>query len=958
MKKILFILTALLALITTSCQEDGLGRASSGGPENGFRLSYTINDPVSVITKSSLESEVEENKINSFYILFFENSTDGSGEFVEVIDVKNTFGNELATSGELDITFPNDSKIDKDKDYKLLFCANIEAYSKADINNVADIENLCQGRTEKEVGEMTFLLEVMGVDPGTEGEQSDNSNRIENTNLPMSASAVKNASVKNISIGLSRIVSRFDVFCEVADYQLVSASIWNAATTSPIWNDYENEFDQSYTQRYYGIGTTNGQIIASLYAFENSVDASIQNDQTTCLIVGLKDNEDNIEYFRVDIKAFTDNTQSLKRNNAYRTIITGVKASGKITEEEAYISGGDLLDTDINGWFAGDGGNVQIKDGNILAIPTQHIQLYAHGDERTYYIYTLGEGTARLTGIQGSQGLTVYFRPDNEQSIDILKRYELKIKAEPGLIDESNPSQVTISFNGMTANIYITQKESLGSYLTLTPADQLFFMPVAPQTSGDIVVNSSGRWKAEIYNGDYFSFESGSTPVTQISGNPGDSFKIHAIESNSESASRYSFVVVYLEGMESVSDAIVLQQFGNSEQYLIVNPTTFPLLSAGGGSTDNIHVVASGAWTATIKYSGGDAKAYFQGPINEDEEEDEDADPNAGDSEEEGESPTYSSWNSTKGDSFVVTIEGQTRLNVSTTATVTVKLTGTNIEKVFTVEQATFTNNSLIIQTTARGKRGSLNDLKRAVTHKYVYNLAANLRNTSLFGPDASKVSMNEGYSFMYQKKPNDLSRIYQITGTNSKTYFGYVKTWFEKDSRKFIFFSTNGSYCSSNIDHYHNKFGDKGFKVTNYINADAGLDRTFNSNFTLENLDSNKLIAYLLKDGPFTQGGNAINPKNLKFKSYGTKNSALTNWPATFIPIIMAGGDNTKCVFGIDPTNRVIWLSDSGIFGSKTSSHANYSNFASPDAQKFLNNFIAWMTYATSIEGWYVQYQ
>ncbi|MCC8198160.1 MAG: hypothetical protein LIP06_06160 [Tannerellaceae bacterium] len=71
MKKILFILTAFLAFITTGCQEDDLGRDNSGEIQNGFKLSYRVNEPVSVLTKSSVAAEKEEIQLNSFYVLFF-----------------------------------------------------------------------------------------------------------------------------------------------------------------------------------------------------------------------------------------------------------------------------------------------------------------------------------------------------------------------------------------------------------------------------------------------------------------------------------------------------------------------------------------------------------------------------------------------------------------------------------------------------------------------------------------------------------------------------------------------------------------------------------------------------------------------------------------------------------------------------------------------------------------------
>ncbi|MCC8143726.1 MAG: hypothetical protein LUD02_08330 [Tannerellaceae bacterium] len=393
MKKILFILlTAFLAFATISCQEDDLEKDNSGVLRNGFKLSYSIIEPVSVLTKSSVAAGGEENQINSFYILFFENTADGSGEFVEAIDLHEPFGS-LGNSGTLDVTFPSGSKLDKTKEYKMLFCANIESYS-SQISSVEDIETFCQGLNEKEVN--ALLLEISGVEP-SDGEQYDNQNRLQSSKLPMRGTAVKSASATNVSVSLSRMVSRFDIFCEVPGYELVSASIWNAATTTPVWNEYSSEVTQEYTQRYYGVSATNKQVVASLYAFENSVANSEQDDRiTTCVIVGLKNSQGAIEYFRVNMKPTVDEGQSLEGNHIYRTIIRGVMSTGSSNEREAYQSRRSLLDIDINGWFLDESGNVQISGDNVLAVPTQHIRLYAHGDERTYYIYTIGEGVPEL----------------------------------------------------------------------------------------------------------------------------------------------------------------------------------------------------------------------------------------------------------------------------------------------------------------------------------------------------------------------------------------------------------------------------------------------------------------------------------------------------------------------------------------------------------------------------------
>jgi len=54
-------------------------------------------------------------------------------------------------------------------------------------------------------------------------------------------------------------------------------------------------------------------------------------------------------------------------------------------------------------------------------------------------------------------------------------------------------------------------------------------------------------------------------------------------------------------------------------------------------------------------------------------------------------------------------------------------------------------------------------------------------------------------------------------------------------------------------------------------------------------------------------------------------------------------------CVFGIDPTTRVIFMGDPAIFGSNTSTHDNAKNYVEDNTDNiaFMQNFAAWLTNA-----------
>ncbi|MCC8143729.1 MAG: hypothetical protein LUD02_08345 [Tannerellaceae bacterium] len=68
MKKILFALLTLLTFTFISCSDDDWRKGSTN--ENGFKLSYTIVSPESVLTKASTDIVKGEDLVNSFYILF------------------------------------------------------------------------------------------------------------------------------------------------------------------------------------------------------------------------------------------------------------------------------------------------------------------------------------------------------------------------------------------------------------------------------------------------------------------------------------------------------------------------------------------------------------------------------------------------------------------------------------------------------------------------------------------------------------------------------------------------------------------------------------------------------------------------------------------------------------------------------------------------------------------------
>ncbi|MCD8178884.1 MAG: hypothetical protein LUE98_16340 [Tannerellaceae bacterium] len=338
-KKLVFL--ACLMGILSGCKSDDCDDVNGGSfnESYGLRLSYDIQQPTSQTTRDTA-SEAEETQIKSFYILFFENSSAGTGSFVEVMDVTAVADATLSTSGTLEIPFDEESLLDDDTDYKMILCVNMEDY--LGFKGINDLREIFMGTTEKDA--LKNMLKVSGVVPGPQ-EQWDNSNSITNSKLPMSASLVKKANENDFFVGLVPAVVGFDVFCEVEGYTLLSASLWNGLRTTPLLNSVSNNYSGERTERFYGAtaNQTNG-VAGVLYAFENYVSNSQQDDKvSTCLIVGLrKEDTGNVEYFRINANV-SGSGQELKRNYLYTTIIKSISDTGAATEREAYENSVSLV---------------------------------------------------------------------------------------------------------------------------------------------------------------------------------------------------------------------------------------------------------------------------------------------------------------------------------------------------------------------------------------------------------------------------------------------------------------------------------------------------------------------------------------------------------------------------------------------------------------------------------------
>ncbi|MCD7977597.1 MAG: hypothetical protein LUG51_10735 [Tannerellaceae bacterium] len=520
---------------------------------------------------------------------------------------------------------------------------------------------------------------------------------------------------------LIRAVSRFDVYNEAAGYELVSASIWNAYTASFIWEGSFTDFTQPRTERYYGVGVNdNKEIVGSLYAFENYVSSPEQKDNvTTCLIVGLKNlTSGKTKYFRTNVNVSRINGHQLKRNNVYTTIVKSVRGEGDETEREAYENSDMLLEIDVHSWILDDSGIIQIEGENVLAIPTSKAKLFAQGDTREYYVYTIGQGVPSIKSknLPGHIQATLKLAPGYSENANF-KTSILTFEAASGTTD-NDIYHIELSFSTLSASIVVEQEGGNADYVNLDSYAMIQLQGFAGDVSRVVKVTSSDNWVAEIAYGNYFSFIPGSVQ-SRIEGASGGHFTIYTAQDNFAGGVRYCFVKIYLADKPEISRVIVMEQKGENlgEHYLFITPNTFEDMPASGGSTAPITIYSSGAWKGeVIAYEN--AAAFFEDypkPVAPNLKE---------------------SLTGQSGNSFVITFNslvddllkpGYVRFRFTLES-------NPSVEQTVTIHQQPITETTPVVHVMLDNVPGALYHMDREYVYDYVYQMATDLRKTTVIG--------------------------------------------------------------------------------------------------------------------------------------------------------------------------------------------------------------------------------
>lgn len=375
-KKIVFALTALLALCLVACDKaDSECPGGADGAPRTFLFSYEIPDaetadassvkrtsassvtgasdttPSSVTRTPGTTSSVgTENVIESVRLLFFERDAYGNGAFVGSL-LGEQEGQSLEKVGELAVTLA--APISEDVDYNVLVIANADQYITP-----ADLEAFCRNRTENLV-----KLELMPALNGTPvAGTSHKEFTVPGGCLPMSASAVKEAG-KGMKVTLLRAAVRIDVTTSIPESMeeviIEQARIANIVPAVPLFCDprtVEGPYLWGAIRKLDKTDATpENEIKGGLYAMETYNTASSRAElitRRTCLLVQChtKSYTGPRNWYRVDINVTDTETkgrtmQFLKRNNVYVVQIEGIRGLGVESAEEAYYADATMIDS-------------------------------------------------------------------------------------------------------------------------------------------------------------------------------------------------------------------------------------------------------------------------------------------------------------------------------------------------------------------------------------------------------------------------------------------------------------------------------------------------------------------------------------------------------------------------------------------------------------------------------------
>jgi hypothetical protein len=519
---------------------------SSQASKNSLTISFSTEPMTtsSVKTRTVFPATDEEKNISTMRLFFFEYSKSGNGKFVESYTVDPSLLG--ISTGEINIDFSSTSKLTKSAPYVVLTVANApQALYNSSDNDFA-------GWTEEEFS----LKHLYQVTPQNDGDSPlYTALPIESNNLVMSNRTIKEADQNKLDFQVSRLVGRIDINNLDKKYALMSASIWNAATSTPVWETL-NQGAVAHSERFYGVMTDTASVRGKLYTLSNYVQKADNKDKvTTCVVVGLSPyktdatgayevdaagyripDAKDIRYYRINITN-DEGMQYLKRNKIYNVNIMGVLTKGNNNEKDAMIQATLGLLIDTNYWSMDESGSaVSDNMGNVLGVGYSKVAFTPQGGSRLVHVFTIGQGEPRIK----SQHLPAGIKANLVLDAGSANSHLLEITAEQA--DDERSGAIDLEFGKLTATVIVVQSGKFQPYIKITPDNQQIFASQANIEGAAITISSSGDWEATII-GEGFTFDHNQqSDQKHTTGKDGDQIHVHTYTANNDASVRRAYV--------------------------------------------------------------------------------------------------------------------------------------------------------------------------------------------------------------------------------------------------------------------------------------------------------------------------------------------------------------------------------------------------------------------------------
>lgn len=350
MKQLIGI-SIIASLIFSACTGGDLIEViQPGGSEgnNALTLTYTIPDAtVGTRSGAATRSDVSyveaigtESTVDGLHLLFFNPDDHGNGTFVATASA--TLKDASLKQNTITVTLP--AEVKTENDYSVLVVANLAKYILVADDLTAYLATFANKTYGQAWEELQAFLPV----------DADGLYNFPGGRLPMSGTTVKRSGNNAMSVDLLRAAVRIDVKVGdgLTDVTLSNVQLRNVASVVPFFRTQEEiNLPRAASAN---LSVADNKVVGGLYAVETSLDVAdsrVMLNDATCLLLNIKsaaihkDADAAKTWYRVNLNVNADNMQFLKRNNAYRVVVTGVFTPGSTTPDEAYNNKAMLIST-------------------------------------------------------------------------------------------------------------------------------------------------------------------------------------------------------------------------------------------------------------------------------------------------------------------------------------------------------------------------------------------------------------------------------------------------------------------------------------------------------------------------------------------------------------------------------------------------------------------------------------